>query len=98
MAARDAAGRIFVQAVSAPRLSRLVAPLADARLPGPVLRSLIRAWIRAYRVDMSEAAEPIGAYPTFNAFFTRQLRAGVRPIDADPRAVVSPCDSLVYSI
>src|SRR5688572_8827107 len=98
MGARDAAGRLFVEAVSAPRLSRLMAPLADARLPGPVLRSLIRAWIRAYGVDMSEAEQPIGTYPTFNAFFTRRLRAGVRPVDGDPRAVVSPCDSRVYSI
>jgi phosphatidylserine decarboxylase len=97
MGTRDAAGRFFVRAVSAPRLSRLVAPLADARLPRSVLRAMIRAWSRAYGVDMAEAAEPLEAYPTFNAFFTRRLRAGARPVAHDAE-VVSPCDSLVYSL
>ena len=53
----------------------------------------MRAYIRAYGVDMSEAAEPLTAFPTFNAFFTRRLRPGARPIDADADVVVSPCDS-----
>jgi phosphatidylserine decarboxylase len=94
----DAAGRAFVRAVSAPSLSRLMAPLVDARAPRPLLRALIRAYVRAYHVDMSEAAEPTSAYPTFNAFFTRRLKPGARPVDGDPRTVVSPSDSLVHSI
>lgn len=42
---------------------------------------LIETFIRRYGVDMSEAleADP-SAYPTFNAFFTRALRAGARPL------------------
>lgn len=41
---------------------------------------LIRWFVRKYGVDMSEAENPdIAAYPSFNAFFTRPLRAGVRP-------------------
>ncbi len=55
-----------------------------ARLEGAGLtRAMIRAFIARYGVDMSEAAEPDpAAYRTFNAFFTRALRAGVRPIAA----------------
>ena len=87
-----------MRAVSAPALSRLTGPLADLRLPGPLLRMLVRAYIRAYGVDMSEAAEPLSAYPSFNAFFTRRLREGARPISADEGVVVSPCDSRVHSI
>ena len=87
-----------MRAVSAPALSRLTAPLADLRLPGPLLRLLVRAYIRGYGVDMSEAAEPLSAYPSFNAFFTRRLRAGARPVAADEGVVVSPCDSRVHSI
>lgn len=93
----ETGGRLFVRAVSKPALSRPTARLADARLPRPILRALIRAWIRAYGVDMSEAAEPIEAYPTFNAFFTRRLKPGLRPVDQDKTTVVSPSDSLVYS-
>jgi phosphatidylserine decarboxylase len=95
---REIGERLFVRAVSAPALSRLVAPLADLRLPGPLLRAAVRAYVRAYRVDLSEAAEPLSAYASFNAFFTRRLRAGARPVAAEAGTVVSPCDSRVHSI
>ena len=54
----------------------------------------IRAFIRRYGVDMSEAADPDpAAYPTFNQFFTRALRPGVRPMAA--AEWVSPVDGAV---
>jgi phosphatidylserine decarboxylase len=95
---RDIGERVFVRAVSSPRMSRVTASLADLRVPGPLLRTLIRSYIRAYGVDMSEAAEPLASFPTFNAFFTRRLRTGARPICTDADTVVSPCDSRVHSI
>jgi phosphatidylserine decarboxylase len=95
---REIGERMFVRAVSAPTLSRLTGPLSDLRLPGPLLRLLVRAYIRAYGVDMSEAAEPLSAYPSFNAFFTRRLREGARPVAAEEGVVISPCDSRVHSI
>ncbi|GAB4401354.1 MAG: archaetidylserine decarboxylase [Rhodoferax sp.] len=53
-----------------------------ARVPrGAYTRRLIEAFVRRYRVDLSEAVEPDpGAYPSFNDFFTRALRPGVRPL------------------
>ncbi len=57
---------------------------------------LIAAFMRGYAPAMADAAEPDPlAYPSFNAFFTRALRAGARPLDPDPRAIVSPCDGAV---
>jgi phosphatidylserine decarboxylase len=44
-------------------------------------------------VNIEEAAAPHGCYRSFDAFFTRSLREGTRPI-ADA-AVVSPCDGVV---
>ena len=42
---------------------------------------LIRWFVGKYAVDMSEAQNPdISSYNSFNAFFTRPLKAGVRPI------------------
>jgi phosphatidylserine decarboxylase len=35
------------------------------------------------------------AYASFNEFFTRALRDGTRPVDADPQAIVSPVDGTV---
>ncbi len=34
----------------------------------------------------------LATYPTFNAFFTRALKPGVRVADPDPRALVMPAD------
>ena len=72
-------------------LSRLVGRFADSAVPG-VKNTLIKRFIDAYDVDMSEAAEPAGAYPTFNAFFTRALKPGVRPLGDEAQFVLSPAD------
>lgn len=49
--------------------------------------------MRAYAVDLSEAApSQATAYRSFNAFFTRPLKAGARPQPADPAAIASPAD------
>ena len=42
---------------------------------------LIRGFVAKYGVDMSEAASPdIASYASFNEFFTRALKPGVRPL------------------
>ncbi len=57
-------------------------------------KSALIAWFaRTYRIDVEEAREPnLAAYPDFNAFFTRALRDGARPIDPHENALVSPAD------
>jgi phosphatidylserine decarboxylase len=94
----DRIKHVWLSALSRPRLSRLASRLADSRLPGPLLRALVRIYVRAYRVDLSEAADPIGSHATFNEFFTRRLREGARVVDPRPGATVSPSDSRVSSI
>lgn len=61
--------------------------------------ALIDNFVVKYRPDMSDAEEssPL-AYPSFNAFFTRALRPGARPMDADPAALVSPVDGTISQI
>ena len=57
---------------------------------------LIRRVVRAYRVDLAEAAEPDPRrYAHFNAFFTRALKPGARPQPADPLAVACPADGRI---
>jgi len=54
---------------------------------------LIGAFMRGYRPEMADAAEPEPRnYQSFNAFFTRALRPGTRPGPADALAIASPCD------
>jgi phosphatidylserine decarboxylase len=85
--------RTMATAVSFPALSRVAGWLTDRRLPPALLVPVIRAYSRVYGVDLSEAAEPPEAFPTFGAFFTRRLRDGARPVDTAEDTVVAPCDS-----
>src|SRR6185312_16530881 len=60
---------------------------------------LIGRVVRAYHVDMTEAAQPdASAYPNFNAFFTRALREGARRADPDEDAILSPADGCISQI
>lgn len=57
---------------------------------------VIRAYTRLFAVDLSDAVEPSPrAYPTFNAFFTRPLRPGARPIAEAADAIACPVDGRV---
>lgn len=79
------------------RLTRLAGALADHRWASPVGRAVVGIYGRAYRVELDECAEKEG-WPSFDAFFTRALRDGARPVDGDPRVVVSPADGRVDSL
>ncbi|WP_294293723.1 archaetidylserine decarboxylase [uncultured Sphingomonas sp.] len=75
------------------RLTTLAGRLAGAR-GGAMTTRMIRWFVGKYAVDMAEAANPdIGSYETFNDFFTRPLKPGLRPI-ADA-AFVSPVDGAI---
>ncbi len=76
-------------------LSRLAGRLAESRVPW-FRRTLIHGFARYYRVDMSEAERPVlDDYDCFNDFFTRRLARDARPLDGDPRSLVSPADGIV---
>lgn len=79
-------------------LSRLVLRLTRSRLR-PLKRALIGAFVRHFRPQMDEALEcEPQHYATFNAFFTRRLRPGVRAFPSDPLAFASPVDGTVSQI
>ncbi len=88
---------LVLDALARPTLSRTIERLADLHLPRPLMQRLIDAWIKAYDVDMSVAEIPAAGFETLDAFFTRRLVAGARPIDHDPDALVSPADSVLKS-
>lgn len=59
----------------------------------------IGAFIKAYKVDMSDAEfERTTNYADFNAFFTRALKPDARPLDPDPKVLLSPVDGRVSEI
>jgi phosphatidylserine decarboxylase len=74
-------------------LTALAGRFASAHLGG-LTTWAIRKFVARYQVNMAEAANPdIAAYPTFNEFFTRALKDGVRPLsDAE---LICPVDGAV---
>ena len=66
---------------------------ASARA-GWLTTAAVRAFISYYKVNMAEAEKPDpSSYPTFNAFFTRAMRPGVRAVTAADW--VCPVDGIV---
>lgn len=76
-------------------LSRAWGWLARVQSPTLFVAAYKRVFARAVGVDLTEATEPMSAYPSLEAMFVRRLKAGARPIDASADAVVSPVDALV---
>ncbi|MBF5004741.1 archaetidylserine decarboxylase [Diaphorobacter caeni] len=77
-------------------LTTLMGRLASRRAGG-LTTSVIRWFVQRYKVNMSEAAnQDIASYATFNDFFTRELRAGSRPL-ADAKAI-SPVDGAISQL
>jgi len=74
-------------------LTELAGAFAGKR-GGAATTAFIRWFVGKYGVNMAEAAEPsIAAYPTFNEFFTRPLKAGARPLAQG--TWVSPVDGAI---
>lgn len=79
-------------------ISRLAYRITRSRVP-LVKNALIRSFVSNFHPDMSEAEQPDPLqYESFNAFFTRALRAQARPPDPDPAVLVSPVDGAVSQI
>ena len=79
-------------------ISRLAYQLTRSRVP-LVKNAFIRSFVSNFHPDMSEAEQPDPLqYESFNAFFTRALRAQARPSDPDPAVLVSPVDGAVSQI
>lgn len=79
-------------------LSRVVGSIASShnRL---IKNSFIKWFVKRYQVDMSLAAEENPcAYASFNDFFTRALKPGIRPICGEPTALVCPADGAISQL
>lgn len=76
-------------------LTRLVGKLASARA-GSLTTAIIRWFIKQYNVNMDEAlySDPTH-FKTFNEFFVRELKAGVRPIAEGEKVITHPADACV---
>ena len=79
------------------RVSRAFGRLADLRWSPPLGRAVVGLYSRVYGLSFDECVETSG-WASFDAFFTRKLREGTRPIAPDARVVVSPADGRIESM
>lgn len=69
--------------------------LADIKAPSPMLSQAINTFVKVYGINMDEAIVPADGYTSFDAFFTRQLKPGSRPIAEDASVLTSPADGRI---
>ncbi|KKO44513.1 phosphatidylserine decarboxylase [Arsukibacterium ikkense] len=78
--------------------SRVVGKLAAAQL-GWFSHLLIKLFIKSYNINMSEAQfERPEDYASFNEFFTRPLKDGIRPLASEPGIMAHPVDGTISQL
>ena len=82
-----AAGRLLLKPLTMPAVSKV----AGFFLSTPLSCMLIEPFIKKNGIDMTqyEAVQ----YKSYNDFFTRKIKAKLRPVDETPSHFISPCDS-----
>lgn len=86
---RTAFGRLLLRPLCGRGVSRAVGRLMDSRAS----RRLIAPFVRKKGIDLAQF-EP-AEYASFNEFFTRKIRAELRPVDFSDDALICPCDGLL---
>ncbi|WP_432358239.1 archaetidylserine decarboxylase [Sporosarcina sp. UB5] len=81
----------FVELGGHPLSSALLKTIARSRLS----RKLIKPFATTYRINEDEAEFPIDYYSTLQAYFTRNLKKGSRPINLNSSTLISPVDGVV---
>jgi phosphatidylserine decarboxylase len=78
-------------------VSRAAGWLADHSWSAPLGRAVVGVYSRMYDVTFDECQQREG-WTSFDHFFTRTLKDGMRPIERDPRVIVSPADGRLESM
>uniref|UniRef100_A0A7N0UPR6 Phosphatidylserine decarboxylase proenzyme 1, mitochondrial n=1 Tax=Kalanchoe fedtschenkoi TaxID=63787 RepID=A0A7N0UPR6_KALFE len=76
-------------------ISRCWGYLSSIELPIWLRPHVYKAWARAFHSNLEEASLPLDHYASLRDFFVRSLKEGSRPMDADPKCLVSPADGIV---
>lgn len=94
-------GRLFVwfqHVLPQHALSRLVLHATRVRASW-FKNALIRGFLKLYAIDMTEAVQPEPfRYASFNEFFTRALKPGVRAMAGEPREIACPVDGAISEV
>lgn len=89
-------GNPFGRALLKPLVQPCVSKAAGWFLSTGMSRALIQPFVRRNHIDM-EQFEPT-CYRSYNEFFSRKIREGMRPVDMDPSHLIAPCDSKLTAL
>lgn len=77
-------------------LSRLWGKFNEIPLPYPLRPAGFKLYSYIFGVNLEEVEEDdLHAYPNLAAFFYRRLKPGLRPLDPNPNAILSPADGKI---
>ena len=80
------------------KISEIAGRLAQSRHP-MVKKTFIRTFASVYGIKLDEYARgSFSQYDSFNDFFTRELKDGVRQIENDPDELVCPADGMISQL
>lgn len=80
-------GRALLKILTAPVISSAAGDFMDSSLSKP----LIKRFVSANNIDTSQYV--MSGINSYNDFFTRKIKNGMRPVDMTPEHLISPCDS-----
>ncbi len=78
-------------------ITRVMGQLSEYAWPERLGEAVVNLYCRAYDVELADCQKARG-FRSFDEFFTRELRDGVRPQPGDPRIVTCPADGRLDSI
>ena len=80
-------GRCLLKVLTLPAVSAA----AGAYMDSPLSKPLIKPFISKNGIDTSQYI--MRDFRSYNQFFTRRIKPGMRPVDFTPGHLISPCDS-----
>ncbi len=80
-------GRCLLKVLTLPAVSAA----AGAYMDSPLSKPLIKPFISKNGIDTSQYI--MRDFHSYNQFFTRRIKPGMRPVDFTPGHLISPCDS-----
>lgn len=91
---RNVLGRCLLKVLTCPFVSKVAGSFCDSK----VSKILIKPFVKKNKIRLDDYV--LDDIHSFNDFFTRKIKDGLRPVSMGSNAFVSPCDGLlsVYKI
>ena len=86
---KTALGRILLKPLTSPGLSKICGKFLDSSLSA----FLIKGFVKKNKINLDEYQTQ--GIKSFNQFFRRKIKDGLRSFDMNPEKLCSPCDGLL---